>query len=471
MTLLALIFLLCCHFLSGYGILTLFSIRCKIAVTVSLSLLLGIAVASILPFGLQLLDIRLTTFTVFLSIGMASLLLNVRTLMLIRRDGFPRIPPGAFRIRVYEIPPILLLVFLVFVSVWRCYYMPPTSRDALSGPEAIAEFAFREHTMINSFFQTDLSIDNNQFKSPFLISLQLIYKMAGLPFGQVWLSVVFIAFTVLLYKFLTERLHPVIAGILLALFTMTPQLYAYTFMILYDYSNTVFLFLSLYFLFEYFRDKAAGLLYFAALLMGIATYIRSETLVLALFFLPALFLMQIREKYKFRRILYHQAFFLLPSLLAYYLTVKLYIVHYLPVHYDIGSLMNAHPGDWRPLGRRFGDIFKHLVTGEFAIQCWGYFMYIFAALVVADLLCYRRFFREGRNWLYAVGVIFVCLGLLGFLLPLFDLWNTTKRGLMKIIPLMLFYMANSEILARLSGWITRWQSGESRRPDRGPVTE
>ena len=462
MPLAALIFLLCCHFLSGYGILTLFNIRYKAAVTMALSLLLGIAVASILPFLLQLFDIRLTVFAVFLSIGIACLLLNIRTLLQIRRDGLPHIPLRSFRIKIYEIPTLLLTVFLVFVSVWRCYYMPPTSRDALTGPEAIAEFAVREHTMINSFFLTDLSADNNQFKSPFLISLQLIYKMAGLPFGQVWLSVVFISFTVLLYQWLTERLHTVIAGILLLLFTMTPQLYAYTFMILYDYSNTVFLFLSLYFLFEYFRNKEAGLLYFAALLMGIATYIRSETLVLAIFFLPALLLMQVREKYKPGKMLYSHALFMMPSLLAYYIPVQLYIRHYLPVHYDIGSLMNEHPGDLRPLVRRFGDIFSHLLTGDFAIQCWGYFMYIFVALVVADLLCYRRFSREARNWLYAVVVIFAGLGLLGFLLPLFDLTNTTKRGLMKIIPLMLFYMANSAMLVRLSGWITRWQSGEGR---------
>jgi len=457
MSLVALILLLCCHFLSGYGMLALFNIRRKAAVAMSLSLLLGVAVASVVPFGLQLFGIRLTAVTVFLSMGMACLLLNIRTLLLIRRDGCPRIPLRSFRIRAYEIPPILLTVFLVFVSVWRCYYMPPTSRDALSGPEAIAEYALREHTMINSFFSVDLSADNNQFKSPFLISLQLIYKMAGLPFGQVWLSVVFISFTVLLYQWMRERLHPVIAGILLVLFTMTPQVYAYTFMILYDYSNMVFLFLSLYFLFEYFRSKEDRLLYFAAMLMGIATYIRSETLVLAAFFLPALLLMQIREKDKPGKMLYHQVLFMLPSLLAYYITVQLYIRYYLPVHYDISSLMNEHPGDLHPLARRFGEIFSNLLTGEFAIQCWGYFMYIFVAIVVADLLCYRRFSRDARNWLYAVGVIFACLGLLGFLLPLFDLTNTTKRGLMKLIPLMLFYMATSGILTRLSGRITRWQ--------------
>ncbi|WP_431211949.1 hypothetical protein ACQ86N_40220 [Puia sp. P3] len=118
----------------------------------------------------------------------------------------------------------------------------------LSGPETIAEYAIREQSMINSFFGLDLSSTNNQFKSPFLISLQVIYKLAGFPFGQVWLSVVFISFTVFLYHFLRERLHPVLAGLLLLLFLMTPEIFAYTFMILYDYSNMVFFCLGLYFL-------------------------------------------------------------------------------------------------------------------------------------------------------------------------------------------------------------------------------
>src|SRR6201999_4239430 len=128
----------------------------------------------------------------------------------IRREGFGRfrrsLVPSlrrifsrtSFRLRLYELPYLLIIGFLVFVSVWRSYYEPPTSRDTLSGPEAIAEFAVREHTMINSFFSIDLWSTNNPFKSPYLVSLQMVYKLAGFPFGQVWLSTVFISFTLFL---------------------------------------------------------------------------------------------------------------------------------------------------------------------------------------------------------------------------------------------------------------------------------
>ena len=62
-----------------------------------------------------------------------------------------------------------------------------------------------------------------------------------------------------------------------------------------------------------------------------------------------------------------------------------------------------------------------------------------------------------RNWLYAVLVVFIGLGLLGFLLPLFDLTDTTKRALFKILPVMLFYMASNGLLLRLSTAISRWE--------------
>ena len=212
--LLALLFLL-----SGYGLLQLFGLRLKTAYTITLSLLLGVALASFLPFLLQLCFIPLTGFTVFGSLTLAAALLNIPTARAIRQKGLAAyraaLFPRRFQVTTYEIPFWIIIGFLVFVSVWRCYYLPPTSRDALSGPEAIAEFAFREHTMINSFFNIDLWSTNNQFKSPYLISLQLIFKLAGFPFGQLWLSIVFVSFTVFLYNALKETLHPILAGILL----------------------------------------------------------------------------------------------------------------------------------------------------------------------------------------------------------------------------------------------------------------
>ena len=504
MPMLIFLFLLFCYWFSGFGILTLFRIRLRPAYMVTVGLLLGVAVASFVPFLLQLLYIVITGPTVFGALLAVALLLNIPSFLRMRDSGFSVFtrPFGRvrFRVRPYEVPYWLVIGFMVFVSVWRCYYLPPTSRDALSGPETIAEYTVREQTMINSFFGLDLWSTNNQFKSPFLISLQVIYKLAGFPYGQVWLSVVFLCFTVLLYHYLRDRLHPVLAGLLLLLFMMTPEIYAYTFMILYDYSNMVFFCLGLYFLWmgvsgpggAGLPGRAVGgvggsdglprdgsgspaMVSFAGLLLGIATYIRSETLVLVVLFLPVIFWVQWRGAaggggkvsegdgvkvsggVVLRKMAVTGLFFLLPSLVGYYLPVQLYIGHYLPVHYDLGGLVNNHLSDLHPLLQRYGDIVNHLLFGTFAIHLWGYLFYITCALFVAELVFVRRFSREARFWLYAIAVVYLALGVMGFVLPMFNLTETTKRALFKIMPLLVFYLANNELLLRLSRWIAGWE--------------
>jgi hypothetical protein len=442
-------------------VLTLFRLRLKTAYMITLSILLGVAVASLIPFLMQLIFIPLTPASVFGVLILVALALNIPAILRIRREGFTAFrrsfatPP--FRILPYEIPFMAIFVFFAVVSIWRCYYLPPTSRDALSGPEAIAEFAVREHTMINSFFDIDLSTTNNQFKSPFLISLQVICKMAGFPFGQIWLSAVFVSFMVFLYHTLKEKLHPIIAGLLLLLFLMAPEVYAYTFMVLYDYSNMVFFFLSLWFLFGYFRNSKSSWFYFSGLLMGIATYIRSETLVLALLFLPPILLGQIRGRMPVRKLVLANFIFLLPSLLGYYLAGPLYIGHYLPVHYNIGDQLNHNLSDWSPLFRRYSDMLTHLIASSFGVHLWGYFFLVAAVLLIAEVFVPGRYNRDARNWLYAVLVLYLGIGALGFALPLIDLNDTTKRELFKMLPLVLLYLANNAALIRLSKWISRWE--------------
>jgi hypothetical protein len=460
------ILLLFLYLVTGYGILYLFKLRLKASYTITLSLLLGLALASFVPFLLQLLYVPITPFSVFGSLVIAAIVVNIPVIRQIRKEGFTSfrrsLPPISFRMQPYEIPYWVIIGFLLFVSVWRCYYLPPISRDALSGPEAIADVALREHTLINSFFNIDLWSTNNQFKSPFLISLQLIYKMAGFPFGQLWLGIVSVSFTVFLYHSLRERLHPLLAGLLLLLFIMTPEMYAYTFMILYDYSNMIFFFLSLYFLF---KDPAS--FYFSGLLMGIATYIRSETLALAVLFLPLIVLAQWRQKLPVKRMLIGNGLFILPSLIGYYLPSQLYIKYYLPVHYDIGGLVNPHLSSLQPLFQRYGDIATRLMTGTFGIHLWGYFFYLGAACFLAEAIVLRRFNRDARNWLYAFVAVYLGLGALGWLLPMMNLNETTKRALFKMLPLVLFYLANNQLLIHFSEMISRWE----KIPFKGALAE
>jgi hypothetical protein len=192
--------------------------------------------------------------------------------------------------------------------------------------------------------------------------------------------------------------------------------------------------------------------------MGIATYIRSETLALSLIFLPPILLMQWREKLAFKRLVLPDVLFFLPAVIGYWLPTQLYIKYYLPVHFNLGSLLNTHVLDLGPLFQRYSDIYTRLLTGTLAIHLWGYFFYLTAIFFVAEALLIRSFTKEARNWLYAIFALYLGLGVLGWLLPVIDLTDTTKRALFKMLPLCLFYLANNQLLLRLSQSIARWES-------------
>jgi hypothetical protein len=121
MPVLTYLFLLLCYLLSGYGLLSLFGMRLKAVYMITLSLLLGVAVASFIPFLLQLFYIVITGPTVFGALLLAALLLNIPSFLQIRKEGgaafIRRFRPGRLRVQAYELPYWLIIGFLIFVSV------------------------------------------------------------------------------------------------------------------------------------------------------------------------------------------------------------------------------------------------------------------------------------------------------------------------------------------------------------------
>ena len=108
MPVLTYLLLLLCYLLSGYGLLNLFGMRLKAAYMITLSLLLGVALASFIPFILQLFYIIITGPTVFGALVLAALLLNIPTFLQIRKEGgvafFRRFRPGRLRHKANEPP-------------------------------------------------------------------------------------------------------------------------------------------------------------------------------------------------------------------------------------------------------------------------------------------------------------------------------------------------------------------------------
>ncbi len=436
------------QFATGFSVLNLTGFRMKGFMAIAVSVLLGVALNSISVFALILCKIPLTSAAVFTSLFITLILfagLGFKTIISYFKHTFEG---KWFLPKLYEIPAIGLLCFMMFVSAWRCYYTPPTPRDLTSGPEVIAEYAVKEKTIANSVFSVNLESTNNQFKSPYVTTLQIIYKYAGFPFGQVWLSVLFAFFIMFLYKALSAKIHAVFAGILCVIFVCIPEMYAYTIMALFDYSNAIYFALGLYFLYEFASEKKGAVL--SGLFFAIATYVRSETLVLVAFAGLVYFIQMLIAKNKLSKSFLSAVFVGVPALLMYYLSGPLFLNNYLPQKYDVGGLVNKNLGNLKPFSDRLSGIFDLLFPGDKFQNLYGGMVIVFVVIVVADVLFaiitkvkYDDTVKRALNWIGGAVLVIVGLAFLGYLLPLMDLANSTKRGLFKLFPVLLLYTMHS----------------------------
>jgi hypothetical protein len=458
MTLLSFIFLLAAHYFAGRGLLSLFNMRLTTAKQITLSLITGVVIISLVPFVLELMHIPITYGSVLAGILVTVLLMSAKSLFALKRSSFvlPSLRIPSFR--SYELPFMLLFALIMLASVWRAYYFPPTARDMLSGPEVIAEYAVKEHTMVNSVLGVNLETTNNHEKPPFVTGLQIIYKLSGFAFGQVWLAIIAVSFYIFLYHLLRERLHPLLACVLMLFFITIPEIYAYSYVMLFDYSNMVLFFLGGYFLFRHFDTTERKDIYFSAVLFGLATYIRLETLVLVGLLMPAYWLYALKTKVPLQRIVLPTITILAIPAIFYFLWINVFLKYYMPGNFTVGTQINTNFSDLKPLVIRFMEMNRQLIFGKYSQPLWGYFITMFIVVVLADLIFIRKVSRENRNFLYAIAVVYFGLPLLGYLIPLVDLLNTTKRGLFKMFPFMLIVLANSGLLQKASSALTSWEN-------------
>lgn len=457
MNFLGLLFLLVIHLLSGSGLIKSFRVTLKPVMHLSLSLITGLLVASLLPFLLQLFWLPITPFSCGLSLCLAAIACNIAVLLRRPADVIPvRFKDISFRIEAAEWPFIIAVAFLLGLSFWQSYYFPMIPRDMLSGPEPIAEFALKEKTLLNSALSVNLETTNNHLKPLFVTSLLVIYKMFVSAFGGTWVTLLATGFTIFFYQVLKSRLHPLFAGLLMLLFVCTPEMYGYTYMALFDYGNMALLFITCYFLKQYLKQRSMSLLLFTAVMGGFATYIRSETLVLLVLLAPVLLYHERGEKGWFPRAVWQGLIFLLPSVLFYVLCIEVYNKHYIPGGFDVGSLGNKNLTNLQPFWDRFAGMNKTFIFGEISYLYFGWSFILPVVLIAADLLIHRKLQKGARFWLYVSLVVYIGLPLLGFLLPLFDLMNTTKRGLFKLVPPLFAVLMYNTLLQKISVRISNW---------------
>lgn len=434
--------------LIGIGILSLSGVQMRGWRFMFLSLIVGMGTVSLIPFTLDMLHIPLTGMSIFSVIAAFAI-----TAIVISRNTLKNLQVGIPKLRLYDLPWLGILGLALYYAIFRSTAIPLFPRDVMAGAEPIAEYALKEHTFINSVFEQDFSINNNPFKSIYLPALQLIDKLIGFEYGKIWVVILSFSFIFFIYTTLKRHVHSIIAGFICVTLLTAPEFFGFTFLILYDLSNMIFFFLSIYFLRQYFNDYKRGLLILSAYLMFIATYIRPETLMIAGVVMGYMVLyLFFAKKRKLGSLA--PALIVVVSAISYFITSHVFLNYYVPVEYDVSGTINDNLTDLSPLFTRFSDMITVLTFSERGYGCYGYFFLIAFILLGAELLIYRKLTKDGKFWLGVYFFTFLGIAIMGYILPLADLLHTTKRALLKAIPVMIMYMANNQVLKALSEKMT-----------------
>src|SRR5690606_24591393 len=237
----------------------------------------------------------------------------------------------------------------------------------------------------------------------------------------------------------------------------TLKCFGYTRMILYDYSNMVLYAMGAYVLSLYWNDRKNSQFWLAAFLFGLSTFIRTDTLILLSLFLPLFFIDWYQKKYPLKKLVLGFGGLMGISLLMYVFIMNFYLPISIPSPLNVSGDLNK---DWSNIGlffTRFGEVNDRLIFSEFGVNLWNYFIYIFIFILMVNTIVYRQPNKQEAFWLYMVLVIYLCIPLMYYIIPILDLNNSSKRAMFKILPLMLFYMANSRLFTRISQAVWNWE--------------
>jgi hypothetical protein len=267
--------------------------------------------------------------------------------------------------------------------------------------------------------------------------MQIIYRMTGLAFGKIWLSVVFISFLLYLSSKLRESIHPILAGWFLILFLLTPEMYAYTMMILTDYSNAVFFCISIILFYEYVKKENIRILVLSSVFMGFATWCRSETIILALF--GSILLLFLTKKTARAKTVKRALIFAVIPLIMFIAWNHIYVNLY---------LRNVPSNQINPNLFQLSHMFRiiHQITTKliFNINLYGYSNYMFVGFTAINLIVYRDL--SGLEML--IWILLLCTGfiLIAHVFEAASVQFTIKRSLFKLFPLTYFYLSQTRLM-------------------------
>ncbi len=437
----------------GLGLVSATGYRTQRSTLLPMALLLGMFVHSLALFVAQLFGVPISLQTMLVS-GVISMLLPALRWKTVRvsLDGLLSVP--RFRPTLYDVIIVGFIGYVSYMVIWASWYWPVTPFDAMAGIDLVARYAARDGMIANQVF-TDPSLQgqlsNQPFYAPFAMLMQVMMKLIGYPYTQVWVSIVALCFWWFVWSTLRRHSHPLIAGLLTVLFILTPEMLGYSYILQTDFANAAFFTIGCVVLARSIDEEELAGVFVSALAFAGACWSRTETPLLVIL-LGAAALPKMLRVFGPVKGLVGALGTLGMSALTFALWNIVFFNAYLPVRPSTAEQIRGFDM------ARFTDVAASSWTSVISnTELWGWIVWLFLAVLLIDGLVNRRVAQP----LLIGMIIFTVLGLfiIGTIFSAAVVEQTLRRGMFKVIPLMVVAIAASGIVSSASAALYSWEAG------------
>lgn len=439
------------NILMGFGILALTNTRLPRSLSIPLSVLIGMFAHTMLLFMIEFTGLGISRQMMVASAVFGTVVLN---------GWWPRVAPWykslfsrtSLTLSMSDVITLGAGCTIGYYVLWAAWYWPVTPFDAMAGIDLVARQTISEGTIVNRVF-TDESLrghlSNQPFYAPFAMLMQVIYRLIGYGYGQVWLGVAAIAFSWFMWSSLRQVVHPFIANILWLFMIVTPEFLGYTYLLQTDYINAAFLACGVVLLVLSLERTSISALGVSAVLFAAACWSRTETIGIVLIGVIAVMPMMARQLGG-RQAVRYAITVLGASLATFGIWNGVFVQFFLPVSPEAAQELVFFDG--ARLVAVVSDTFTNVL---FDTGLWGLTFILFAVALIGSLV-WKRGVGSIATLLW-IGAIFIGLEIVGIVFTAAVVEQTLRRGIFKLIPLIFMFVAAAPLVQEWSKRLLKWE--------------
>ena len=439
------------QFLSGFGLIIKIDKNLSRFTLLPISLLAGASLGTFIIYLMGILSIPIKWLYFLILFTLLTLLLLLpynKTFSLLKTIFFKKFTD----IKIYELLTVFFILQVYYISAWRTYYQPIISFDAICGIDLFAKNAIKDGKLVCWIFDGNYikNLSTQAYYAPFTAFQQIIYRFAGFEVGQIWLSMIFLSLIIFMYHSMKSFCHPALAGFIVYITITIPEFYAYTFILQTDFSNSVFIAIAVFYFAQFWKTNLIPKLYLSGLFFAFSVWSRSESI----FFIP---FFSILVMYKLKNLnlisnIKHTSFFSAVSIAPFILWNIIFYRFYFPNAPQTSEILKIGNYSISSISSILSEFNKKVI---FEDDYWGYFIYVVLAMIILDIVVFRKI--NGYIFLIAIFIFYITFILLEMHFVHFNIEYTFRRGFFKFLLVGSYYLIQSELIIRISNWLYRFE--------------